>query len=46
MHNIKRRDFLKTMGLGGTVITLSGFDLSIGKITKTPKAEYTFYHGG
>ena len=42
MHNIKRRDFLKTMGLGCAAIGLSGFDLSIGKLQKHQKPNILF----
>ena len=34
MRKIKRRDFLKTIGLGGAAIGLSGFGLSVGKLKK------------
>ena len=42
MHNIKRRDFLKTIGLGGAAIGLSGFGLSVGKLKKHQKPNILF----
>ena len=42
MHNIKRRDFLKTLGLGGAAIGLSGFGLSVGKLQKHQKPNILF----
>ena len=42
MNNIKRRDFLKTLGLGGAAIALSGYGLSVGKLQKHQKPNILF----